>query len=140
MRRWRILAGVAVAAMLLGGCTLVPTASSPEVIPDAQIPYALLSPTIPGTTIQNTIFCPALNLPALGRPAPISPPPWANQSMSRISGKLWRTQTKNISTTPIMNGKATKLCAYFPAVESVVNISLTTSGNNTLLAFAWWMF
>ena len=56
MRRWRILAGVAVAAMLLGGCTLVPTASSPEVIPDAQIPYALLSPTIPGTNGASVQF------------------------------------------------------------------------------------
>ena len=56
MRRWRAFAGIVVAALALGGCTLVPTASSPQVIPDEQIPYALLSPTIPGTNGASVQF------------------------------------------------------------------------------------
>ena len=56
MRRVRTLVGVVVAALLLGGCTLVPTASSPQVVPNSKIPYGLLDPTIPGTNGASVQF------------------------------------------------------------------------------------
>ena len=56
MRRARTLVGIMVAALLLSGCTLVPTASSPQIVPDAQIPYGLLDPTIPGTNGVSVQF------------------------------------------------------------------------------------
>ena len=56
MRRAPALVAIVASAILLGGCTLVPTATSPQVIPDSQIPYGLLDPTIPGTNGASVQF------------------------------------------------------------------------------------
>lgn len=56
MRRAPALVAIVVAAALLGGCTLVPTASSPQIIASEQIPYGLLEPTIPGTNGASVQF------------------------------------------------------------------------------------
>jgi hypothetical protein len=49
MRRVRVLCGLVVGALLLSGCTLVPTSNSPVVIERSSVGYQLLSKTIPGT-------------------------------------------------------------------------------------------
>ncbi len=47
MKRVRRLLGLALGALALAGCTLVPTASSPQ--PINKVPFCLLCKTIPGT-------------------------------------------------------------------------------------------
>lgn len=54
MRRLSVAATLVLAAALLSGCTLVPTASAPIVI--RHVPFSLLSPTIPGTNGGRITF------------------------------------------------------------------------------------
>lgn len=49
MTRVRTLLGLALGALALAGCTLVPTASSPQLIAPKHVPFGLLGRTIPGT-------------------------------------------------------------------------------------------
>lgn len=49
MKRVRVLAVLAIGALLLSGCTLVPTSNSPLVIKRSLVQYSLFSKTIPGT-------------------------------------------------------------------------------------------
>jgi len=48
VRRVRILVGLILGALALAGCTLVPTASSPQIIGKSHVPFGLLDKTIPG--------------------------------------------------------------------------------------------
>lgn len=74
MRRLLALGGVALGALALSGCTLVPTASSPERIARHQIPFGLLSKTIPGTNNGRVRFItqPVYIVDATGHLAPSS--------------------------------------------------------------------
>ena len=56
MSRTRVVATLALGAMLLGGCTLVPTTSAPQIVADNEIPFGLLGPTIPGTNGASVRF------------------------------------------------------------------------------------
>jgi hypothetical protein len=56
MRRVRLLIGLMVGAFTLAGCTLVPTASSPQLIGAKHVPFGLLGPTIPGTNNGRVTF------------------------------------------------------------------------------------
>jgi hypothetical protein len=56
MRRLRTLLGITFAALLLSGCTLVPTSSSPELVTRHRIPFGLLSSSIPGTNNGHVHF------------------------------------------------------------------------------------
>ena len=56
MSRTRVVATLALGAMLLGGCTLVPTTSAPQIVADKEIPFGLLGPTIPGTNGASVRF------------------------------------------------------------------------------------
>ena len=56
MRRARILLGLILGALALAGCTLVPTASSPQIIAKSHVPLGLLGPTIPGTNHGRVRF------------------------------------------------------------------------------------
>jgi hypothetical protein len=49
VRRLRILIALFLGAFALAGCTLVPTASSPQLIGHKHVPFGLLGKTIPGT-------------------------------------------------------------------------------------------
>jgi len=49
VRRLRTLLGLVLGALALAGCTMVPTASSPQVIGPQHVPFGLLGKTIPGT-------------------------------------------------------------------------------------------
>jgi hypothetical protein len=44
------------AAMLLSGCTLVPTGDTPIVLPHRAVKFELLAPTIPGTNGARVVF------------------------------------------------------------------------------------
>jgi hypothetical protein len=54
----RIRAAILVlgAAMLLAGCTLVPTGDTPIVLPHRAVKFELLNPTIPGTNGARVVF------------------------------------------------------------------------------------
>jgi hypothetical protein len=56
MRRTRIVFGLILGALALAGCTLVPTASSPQIIGKNHVPLGLLGPTIPGTNHGRVRF------------------------------------------------------------------------------------
>ena len=49
MTRVRVLCSLVVGALLLSGCTLVPTSNNPVVIERSSVGYQLFSKTIPGT-------------------------------------------------------------------------------------------
>jgi hypothetical protein len=49
MSRLRTLLALGLGSLLLSGCSLVPTASSPQRLSRNQIPFGLLGKTIPGT-------------------------------------------------------------------------------------------
>jgi hypothetical protein len=49
VRRARALICLLLGALALAGCTIVPTASSPQVIGPKKVPFGLLGKTIPGT-------------------------------------------------------------------------------------------
>jgi hypothetical protein len=54
--RARALIGLAGAACLLAGCTLVPTGSTPIVLPHSAVKFGLLDPTIPNTNGARVVF------------------------------------------------------------------------------------
>lgn len=56
MRRARVLLGLVVGALALAGCSLVPTASSPQLIGPKHVPFGLLGKTIPGTNHGRVRF------------------------------------------------------------------------------------
>ena len=74
MRRLAVLGAVAIGALAMSGCTLVPTASSPERIARHEIPFGLLSKTIPGTNYGRVRFItqPVYIVDATGHLAPSS--------------------------------------------------------------------
>jgi hypothetical protein len=69
----RLLLGLLLGAFALAGCTLVPTASSPQLI-GPKVPFGLLSKTIPGTNNGRVRFIsqPVLMVDATGHLAPLS--------------------------------------------------------------------
>ena len=56
MRRARALMCLSLGALTLAGCTIVPTASSPQVIGPKKVPFGLLGKTIPGTNNGRVRF------------------------------------------------------------------------------------
>ena len=56
MRKARVLLGLVVGALALAGCSLVPTASSPQLIGPKHVPFGLLGKTIPGTNHGRVRF------------------------------------------------------------------------------------
>lgn len=52
----RATIGLVGTALLLAGCTLVPTGSSPIVLPHKAVNFGLLDPTIPGTNGGRVVF------------------------------------------------------------------------------------
>jgi hypothetical protein len=56
MRRAVVASGLALAGLLLAGCTLVPTASAPDVINPKTVHFGLLGKTIPGTINGHVTF------------------------------------------------------------------------------------
>jgi len=56
VRRLRTLLGLVLGALALAGCTMVPTASSPQVIGPQHVPFGLLGKTIPGTNNGRVRF------------------------------------------------------------------------------------
>ena len=74
MRRFLVLGLVLVGAIALSGCTLVPTASSPQRIARHQIPFGLMNRTIPGTNHGRVRFItqPVYIVDATGHLAPSS--------------------------------------------------------------------
>ena len=74
MSRLRAFLGITFATLLLSGCTLVPTANSPELITRHQIPFGLLSSSIPGTNNGHVHFItqPVYIVDATGHLAPSS--------------------------------------------------------------------
>jgi hypothetical protein len=56
VRRVRVLLALLPGALALAGCTLVPTASSPQLIGPKQVPFGLLGKTIPGTNNGRVRF------------------------------------------------------------------------------------
>ena len=56
MRKARVLLGLVLGALALAGCSLVPTASSPQVIGPRHVPFGLLGKTIPGTNNGRVRF------------------------------------------------------------------------------------
>ncbi len=74
MRRLRILGALALGAVLLSGCTLVPTAAHPVVVARGAVPFGLLGKTIPGTNNGRVQFItqPVYIVDATGHLAPSS--------------------------------------------------------------------
>jgi hypothetical protein len=74
MRRTTVLGALALSAMLLSGCTLVPTASQPQTISPSHVPFSLLNKTIPGTNNGHVHFKtqPVYIVDATGHLAPSS--------------------------------------------------------------------
>ena len=56
MRSLRLVIGLGTCAMLLSSCTLIPTASSPDQLSRKEIPFGLLSPSVPGTNGGHVQF------------------------------------------------------------------------------------
>ena len=56
MRSPRVLLGPIVGAVLLSGCSLVPTTSSPQKVNKKNVPFGLLGRTIPGTKNGRVVF------------------------------------------------------------------------------------
>ncbi len=56
MIRVRVLLALGLGAVALAGCSLVPTASSPQVIAPKNVPFGLLGKTIPGTNNGRVRF------------------------------------------------------------------------------------
>ncbi len=56
MKRWRNVLIMGAGSMLLGGCSLVSTASAPQSIARNQVPFGLLDKTIPGTNGGRVSF------------------------------------------------------------------------------------
>ncbi len=54
MRTPRVLLGLVIGAVLLSGCSLVPTTSRPEAV--KKVPFGLLGKTIPGTNKGRVVF------------------------------------------------------------------------------------
>ena len=74
MRRIRALIGGALGALLLSGCSLVPTATAPTLIARHHFPLGLLGKTIPGTNNGRVRFItqPVYIVDATGHLAPSS--------------------------------------------------------------------
>lgn len=74
MRKLRVPLGLLLGAIALAGCSLVPTASSPQLIPHKHVPFGLLSKTIPGTKNGRVRFIsqPVYIVDATGHLAPSS--------------------------------------------------------------------
>ncbi len=74
MKRLGALVAVGLGAVLLSGCTLVPTAPTPDLIAHRQIPFGLLNKTIPGTNNGRVRFItqPVYIVDATGHLAPSS--------------------------------------------------------------------
>lgn len=74
MRKFRTLLGLCIGALALAGCTLVPTASSPQVIGPKHVPFGLLGKTIPGTNNGRVRFIsqPVYIVDATGHLSPLS--------------------------------------------------------------------
>ncbi|MEO9181626.1 MAG: GerMN domain-containing protein [Acidimicrobiales bacterium] len=56
MKSSRVLLGLVVGAVLLSGCSLVPTTSKPQKVNDKNVPFGLLGKTIPGTNKGRVVF------------------------------------------------------------------------------------
>lgn len=56
MRRLGTLGGLVAGAVLLSGCSLVATTSSPQKVNRASVPFGLLDKTIPGTNQGRVVF------------------------------------------------------------------------------------
>jgi hypothetical protein len=56
VRRVRALLALVLGALALAGCSLVPTASSPQLIGPSHVPFGLLGKTIPGTNHGRVRF------------------------------------------------------------------------------------
>lgn len=54
--RWTRGIGVALAALALSGCTLVPATSTPQLIAKRSVPFALASPTIPFSSVTRVTY------------------------------------------------------------------------------------
>jgi hypothetical protein len=74
VRRLRAPIALLVGALALAGCTLVPTASSPQRIGPKNVPFGLLGKTIPGTNNGRVRFIsqPVYIVDATGHLAPSS--------------------------------------------------------------------
>jgi hypothetical protein len=74
VKRVRVLLGVLIGALALAGCSLVPTASSPQLIGHKHVPFGLLGKTIPGTKNGRVRFIsqPVYIVDATGHLAPSS--------------------------------------------------------------------
>jgi len=74
MRTLRSIVLMALGAVLLSGCTLVPTANNPTVVPPKNVPFGLLGQTIPGTNNGRVRFVtqPVYIVDATGHLAPSS--------------------------------------------------------------------
>jgi hypothetical protein len=70
----RATIGLLLGALALAGCSLVPTASSPQVIGPKKVPFGLLGKTIPGTNNGRVRFIsqPVLFVDATGHLTPSS--------------------------------------------------------------------
>ena len=74
MRRVRATIGLLLGAFALAGCSLIPTASSPQDIGPSKVPFGLLGKTIPGTKNGRVRFIsqPVLFVDATGHLTPSS--------------------------------------------------------------------
>jgi len=74
VRGVRATIGLLLGALALAGCSLVPTASSPQVIGPKKVPFGLLGKTIPGTNNGRVRFIsqPVLFVDATGHLTPSS--------------------------------------------------------------------
>ena len=74
MKKLRTLVGLLLGALVFAGCSLVPTASSPQRIGPKHVPFGLLGKTIPGTNNGRVRFIsqPVYIVDATGHLAPSS--------------------------------------------------------------------
>ncbi len=74
MKRVRALLALSLGALALAGCSLVPTASSPQLIGPKHVPFGLLGKTIPGTNNGRVRFIslPVYIVDATGHLSPLS--------------------------------------------------------------------
>ncbi|MGC1419321.1 MAG: GerMN domain-containing protein [Acidimicrobiales bacterium] len=90
MKRLRRLSVLLVGAMLLSGCSLIPTSSKPVVIPSSQVELNLLNRTIPGTNNGRVRFItqPVYLVDATGHLAPQSRIVTAPAQLTSVLGQL----------------------------------------------------
>lgn len=88
MRRVRALLLVLAGALVLAGCTLVPTTENPSTIP--HVGFELLSPTIPGTNNGRVVFItrPIYIVDATGHLSPLSRIVPSPATLDSILGEL----------------------------------------------------